>query len=99
MLTLTLSDGRTLQAYMVTQLAPPAQIHIYPADMDIGQIYEAFDDPSKTREITVEPEDGEPTVLRHFTDLFSVQRSGLHPEKREYMVWLNYSEPAEEETK
>ena len=77
---------------MVTKAAPPEQIHIYPAGMDIAAIYAVFDDPEQTREIRVQREDGEETVLRGFTTLWSVQRSMLHPEEREYMVWLQKPE-------
>jgi hypothetical protein len=97
MYNVTLSDGTTVESYLFFYHDGPPQIHIYPVELGPSDIYRLFDNPDLTQNITVEmdarnAETGEPervTVEYHgFTELFSVQRSTYHPEKKEYMVWL-----------
>lgn len=89
-----LKDGTTVQAYFVFYQTPP-QLHIYPVNMSIGEIYSVFDDPEATETITVESDTGETKTYQNYTELFSVQRSPYHPEEKEYLVWLQrpYEKP------
>ena len=94
--TVKLNNGQELEAYKVSWFSRPAQLHIYPIDMSLAEIEETFDNPEATKTITVitekESPSGEPTrderVFNGYTVLFSIQRSMLNPDAKEYMVWL-----------
>lgn len=97
MVKVTLHNGVSLDAYLVTWHASPAQIHIYPAKLGFAEIYQLFDDPEALQTITVEAEvidratgekKNKTTVHKGFTELFSVQRSMYHPDEKKFMVWL-----------
>ncbi len=90
-----LNNGTVVPAYFVFYQTPP-QLYIYPVNMTIEEIYKTFDDSEATKTITVEDVDGGvPTKTFYgFTELFAVQRSPYHPDKREYLVWLQRPDQA-----
>lgn len=101
MCNVVLNDGSIIESYFVFFQSPP-QLHIYPVNMTIGEIYETFDNPEATKVITVNAETvnretGEKTIeskaYQGFTELFAVQRSPFHPTEKEYLVWMQ--RPAE----
>ncbi len=103
MVKVTLHNGVSLDAYLFTWHASPAQIHIYPAKLGLAEIYQLFDDPEALQTITVEAEVVDPatgekhtktTVQKGYTELFSIQRSMYHPDEKEFMIWLQRPQAA-----
>ena len=101
MYNITLADGTDVPAFLFFFHQGPPQIHIYPVNLGVSDIYSLFDNPELTQTITVEQDitNTETSETEHnsvqfngYTELFAVQRSSYHPDKKEYMVWLQKPE-------
>lgn len=65
--------------------------------IDPGEIFRTFSDPAETSVLTEIRDDGTSRVHTDFTHLRSVSPTTVATGEPEFMVWLDYEPPAEEE--